>query len=60
MKKVGGSSILVAAMLSLILTIELRKEHNTRDYIISEDEEHLLLEAALRDGNSYISGSSSN
>jgi len=40
--------------------IELRKEHNTRDYIISEDEEHLLLEAALRDGNSYISGSSSN
>jgi len=34
--------------------IELRKEHNTRDYVISEDEEQLLLEAALRDGNPYI------
>jgi len=35
-------------------TLELRKEHNARDYVISEDEEQLLLEAALRDSSSYI------
>jgi integrase len=34
--------------------IELRKEYNARDYVISEDEEKLLLEAALRDNNPYI------
>lgn len=34
--------------------IELRKEHNERDYVISEGEERLLLDAALRDGNTYI------
>jgi len=35
-------------------TLELRKEHNARDYVISEDEEQLLLEAALRDSSPYI------
>ena len=34
--------------------IELRKEHNAGDYVISEDEEQLLLKAALRDSNPYI------
>jgi integrase len=34
--------------------IKLRKEHNARDYVISEVEEQLLLEAALRDGSPYI------
>ena len=35
-------------------TVEIRKEHNARDYVISEVEEQLLLEAALRDSNPYI------
>jgi integrase len=34
--------------------IELRKERNERDYVISEDEEQLLLAAAIRDSNPYI------
>ena len=35
-------------------TIELRKEHNARDYVISDVEEQLLLDAALRDSSPYI------
>jgi integrase len=35
-------------------TIEIRKEHNARDYVISEVEEQLLLDAALRDSSPYI------
>jgi integrase len=34
--------------------VEIRKEHNARDYVISEVEEQLLLDAALRDSNLYI------
>ncbi len=34
--------------------IELQKEHNVRDYVISAQEEKELLDAAVADGQSYI------
>jgi integrase len=53
-RRMGRKLVKWKVISSPLPMIELRKEHNARDYVISEDEEQLLLEAALRDSNPYI------
>jgi integrase len=53
-RRMGRKLVKWKVISSALPMIELRKEHNARDYVISSDEEQLLLEAALRDSNPYI------
>jgi integrase len=53
-RRMGRKLVQWKVISSPLPMIELRKEHNARDYVISEDEEQLLLKAALRDSNPYI------
>jgi integrase len=50
-----GRKLVMWKMIPLNLPmIELQKEHNARDYVISAEEERRLLKAALADGHPYI------
>jgi integrase len=53
-RRMGRKLVKWKVISSSFPTIEIQKEHNARDYVISEPEEHLLLEAALHDSNPYI------
>src|SRR5262249_14501235 len=53
-RRMGRKLVKWKAISPSLHMIELRKEHNERDYVISEDEEQFLVDAALRDSNPYI------
>ena len=53
-RRLGRKLVKWKVISTLFPTIEIQREHNERDYVISEAEEQLLLEFALRDSNPYI------